>query len=192
MNQKNNLPDWKNLVETPLMMAVEYEQKSAQELVFATRNHHDLIEQRIVILRAYDTENHTIRFYSDHRAHKIRDIKYDQRVGVLFYHHDTRVQLRFQGIATVHHDDSVAEKAWRNLKDNSKVFYKNVPAPGSPLEGPEAYDRPLDPDQAYNNFCVVQVRIEGAQFRKLGKSGTGARARFKISGQDISGQWIAP
>ena len=104
--------------------------------ILATSTPDDGPDARSVVLRGVDSTHRLLRFHSDGRSAKIRQIETDPRVGFLFYDAAEDTQVRIQAVATVHRTDDAANAAWQGTRLFSRRCYLAERAPGSPSELP--------------------------------------------------------
>jgi hypothetical protein len=127
--------------------------------------YHNHPELRTVVLRDVETSMRMLRFHTDIRSAKILQLNNNNQICFLFYDSDLRIQLRCSGIATVHHLDAIAEKAWKKSRLPSQLCYTNLLPPGSVLSEPLLIDlnrKEVEEGElvlAYENFAVVNTEI---------------------------------
>lgn len=162
--------------------------------VIATRGVDGFIKARVVVLRAFDPDLATLRFHTDRRGHKIPELAADPHLSFAFYDPQARVQIRAEGTAKVHHDDAIADAAWASSQRMSRVCYGVAPAPGSAIDGPDAFNLPDDDDAiaaGRAHFCAVLCQIACLEYLFL-RHGGHRRARFVRAGDDWQGEWLSP
>ena len=150
---------------------------------------------RIVILRGADAGARQLRFHTDRRSEKVQELQRDPRIGLVFYDAAAKIQLRIDGKATLHTDDTVADAAWDASRLFSRQCYGILPGPGTPLAAsgdfalPDASDMGTAPGRA--NFCAVTVAVESLEWLYLAASGH-RRARFSWEGGALTATWLTP
>jgi pyridoxamine 5'-phosphate oxidase len=150
---------------------------------------------RTVILRGCHVPSRTLRFHTDDRSQKVQEITRDPRVGLHFYDPTAKIQLRLDGVATLHREDSIADSAWAATRSFSRQCYGIQPGPGVKLdEGkdftlPETTDEATAPGRA--NFCPVTVEVKSVEWLYLAAAGH-RRAMFNWDGAAVSSQWLTP
>jgi pyridoxamine 5'-phosphate oxidase len=150
---------------------------------------------RTVILRGCDVSSRTLRFHTDDRSEKVQEIANDSRVGLHFYDPTAKIQIRLDGIATLHRDDAVADTAWVATRTFSRQCYGIQPGPGVLLSDgkdftlPETTDAATAPGRA--NFCPITVEIKSLEWLYLAAAGH-RRARYTWDGTAVSPQWLTP
>ncbi|HAI58282.1 MAG TPA: pyridoxamine 5'-phosphate oxidase [Xanthomonadaceae bacterium] len=154
---------------------------------------------RYVVLRQVDRERGMLGFHTDRRSDKWTEIERDPRVALCFHGHN--VQVRVEGRAILHHDDAVADLAWKRTGLMSRRCYLADPAPGTvtpkPTSGLPAHlskDRPNEAESAGGrvNFGVVIVPLQRIEWLHLAFEGH-RRARLARTGAGPwRGEWLVP
>jgi pyridoxamine 5'-phosphate oxidase len=129
---------------------------------------------RTVILRAAEAESRTLRFHTDVRSEKCKDIAANPGISVVFYDEPSRTQVRVEGVATLHLDDDLADASWKAAQPMSKITYGIMPAPGLVIDHPDLVSMPepqTDVEWAREHFVVVRVQIESLQWLYLRQGG---------------------
>ena len=145
-----------------------------------------LARLRTVVLRE-TTEDLQLFFFTDSRSKKIIHIKENNKVGLLFYHPKKFLQLRIEGLATVHSNVAYTKKLWNSINSANKKDYTTSEAPGSPLGTKTAIDY-LDDG---NYFCIVEVTPFKIEYLKLGKPDH-LRIHFSKKEEVWSGEFLVP
>ena len=153
-----------------------------------------------MVIRSFDAELRTIAFHTDVRSEKIRDLRGDDRVGVLLYDRDLRIQFRGRGRASIHLDDALAEDAWNATSLSSRRCYLAPHAPSSILEGfspnlPEEFLHQVPEREVSrsgrSNFALVRCRLDAIEWLRLRHDGH-QRARFEWDeGGNRTDHWLA-
>jgi pyridoxamine 5'-phosphate oxidase len=129
---------------------------------------------RTVILRAAEAESRTMRFHTDLRSEKCRDIVANSNVSMVCYDEPSRTQVRVDGVATLHLNDELADASWKAAQPMSKITYGIMPAPGLVIDSPDVVSMPepqTDVEWAREHFVVVKVQIESLQWLYLRQGG---------------------
>ena len=145
-----------------------------------------LTRLRTIALRQV-TEDLKLLFFTDSRSKKIIHLKENNKVGLLFYHPERLLQLRVEGLATVHKDEATKNKYWSKIDPHSKKDYTTTAAPGSEL---------LDPDRVEyledkNHFCMVEVTPFKIEYLKLQKPHH-VRIRFSNRAGSWQHEYLVP
>lgn len=150
-------------------------------------------EQRTVILRKTEPAQKKLYFHTDIRSPKAAWLKKDPAISWLFYNEPLKLQLRMSAAATVHYSNDIAEEAWQQTKNNSRLTYSIADAPGKQLEEPlptgindESFLDEIIPF-AKNNFAVIETNILKIDFLFLHHT-TNRRAIFNY--QTNEAYWI--
>jgi pyridoxine/pyridoxamine 5'-phosphate oxidase len=158
---------------------------------------------RHVVLQRVDRVDGVVGFNTDARRETVRDLRAEPAISWLFYDPARKLQVRLEGVASVHSDDAVADSAWAGVTPLGRRCYGQMPAPGELLGTAEAPDitladyerlRAQDPAEvaaARVNFCAVQCRVYVIDYLYLRYRGH-LRARFERSGEEWAGVWLAP
>ena len=149
---------------------------------------------RTVVLRDVDCANRLLRFHTDIRSAKLREIAADPRVALHFYDPGQKVQLRVDGQARVHTHDVYASEAWRKTRSFGRLCYSIEPAPGVPLVDPRVARMSADGrdgDGGWQNFAAVSVLVEAVEWLYLAARGH-RRARFWWRDGELRATWLAP
>ena len=93
---------------------------------------------RTVILRQANSEDRTLVCHTDSRAPKVEEIRNQQHISWLFYHPEKKIQVRISGHATLHDDDSFADRQWADSSVTSRLNYCASHPPGTPLDKPSS------------------------------------------------------
>ena len=157
------------------------------------------LDNRIVVLRDFDAERRTLRWYTDRRSEKMAQLAADPRVVLLFYHGDERRQLRFYGSTQEITTGETRESLWKEVSPKARANYLTAHAPGTIVPAPTG-DLPDDwPEQsedderrAFAQFCVMQVDVEGADFLQLLADGSALRCGWRSSDARGTFCWKAP
>lgn len=149
---------------------------------------------RTVVLRAADGGAGVLRFHCDRRSDKATELAMNPACALAAYDAETKIQIRIEGLATLHTDDAVAEAAWAASRPMSRVCYAAEPAPGTVLPRGDAYtlaDESTAATIGRPAFCVVQVAARRLDFLYLDRRGH-RRAAWHRGEGGWSGTWLAP
>lgn len=148
---------------------------------------------RTVVLRGVDPASRRLRFHTDLRALKVAEIARDPRVAVHGYDARAKLQIRLEGVASVHADDALAGDAWAGSRPMSRACYGVSPAPGSAVAAGDAFRLPSDEaeiDAGRPNFSAVIVTVERIETLYLDHAGH-RRAAFDLSAEP-GAAWLVP
>lgn len=165
--------------------------------VVATADADSGADLRVMVLRAFDEADWSLRFHTDRRAPKVAAIAQAPQVGVLFYDRAEKVQIRCRGRARVEPDSASAQAAWDAGSNFARRCYlgegpgtvTDSAASGLPdaFEGAEPSDEQLLPARA--NFAVLMVTIEHIDWLYLAHDGH-RRAQFDLDSD--AARWVTP
>lgn len=156
---------------------------------------------RTVVLRHVDREARSLHFHTDIRSKKVKDLQADPRISFLFYDRGAQTQLRVDAVATVSHNDKVAEEAWGKLTMDSRREYLASEQPGEPSAWPtsglppEFQDR--DPtgeesEKGYKEFAVISASFSNLEWLYVCHEGH-RRARFDWTSEgELDTTWLVP
>ncbi len=140
--------------------------------------------QRTVVLRKVLPSKEML-IYTDYRSSKLQEIKQQPQVSILFYHSEKQLQIRFQAIAKIHHQDTRCLIAWNKLNDHNKKDYQIELPPGSDLPNLEE-ELSHNPSFDSNFFSMISlnpINIDVLQLSRMGHK--------RLVGQLENGEWIA-
>jgi pyridoxamine 5'-phosphate oxidase len=200
----NDPPELDSLLETAWEAAragVRESRHGWHQASIASNGPGGMPEVRTVVLRSVDSETRSLGFHTDARSGKIEQFETDDRVGLLLYDRDQRIQLRGRGKATVHRDDAFADAAWAASSLSSRRCYLAPHAPSSvlPVFSPNLPGDLLHhiPDEATSeagreHFALVRCQLDLLEWLHLRHDGH-VRARFQWDGVgDCTACWLAP
>lgn len=153
---------------------------------------------RVMVLRKADPVHGTLRFHTDARSPKVRQLD-GKPVSVLAYHAQENVQLRISGVARIGRDDAEVDGIWNQSTLFARRCYLAQQAPGTPLPGPASglpeWIEGLQPTAeqiapARPNFAVLWVGVTAIDWLHLANSGH-RRAVFR-SDDGWAGAWVTP
>jgi hypothetical protein len=151
--------------------------------------------QRVMVLRAADTQLRRLRLHTDLRSGKISHLRRDSRISLNFYDVGAKLQLRVTGTARLHAADEVARAAWLASRPQGRLCYEQQEPPGSMIPAPLA-ELPVDrryaeADDGLVNFAVMIVEVDAVEWLYLAIEGH-RRASWRWSGNAWEGSWLAP
>jgi pyridoxamine 5'-phosphate oxidase len=149
---------------------------------------------RTVVLRAFDHEAVMLRFNTDIRAEKWAELQRDPRISVHAYDPGAKVQLRIDGLASLHSDDSTAQTAWDGSRSFSQACYGVLPGPGSAMSEGDAFALPVNPQEiaaGRAHFGTVRIAATSIEWLYLAHAGH-RRAIFAPVECIWRGRWLTP
>ncbi|WP_420347499.1 pyridoxamine 5'-phosphate oxidase family protein [Pelagibius sp.] len=158
---------------------------------------------RTVVLRAADQKTATLRFHTDRRSAKVDEIAARPTVALQFYDSSRKIQLRVEGLASLHRDDPVAAAAWQATRPFSRACYRVPQAPGAVIDRP--LPAQLGPshlghagqgeagqgEAGVEHFAAVTVALRSIEWLYLAAQGH-RRARFIRTGDTWESAWLVP
>lgn len=147
---------------------------------------------RTVVLRGVEPAAFTLRFHTDRRSGKIAELERDPRVQLHLYDPGRKVQIRLDGLATVHAEGPRHAASWAATRPMGRACYRTPVAPGAESATPGvAIPPPVFDDDGLENFRVVAVRATTLDWLYLHALGH-RRARYDLTGPAPSGRWVGP
>jgi hypothetical protein len=150
---------------------------------------------RTVILRGCDPAARLLRFHTDMRSRKIDEMRRDGRVGMHFYDAGAKIQVRVDGVATLHGEDAAADAAWAGSRLFSRQCYGVTPGPGQPIAEGGSFSLPETTEEGVAggraHFVAVHLKVERLEWLYLAAAGH-RRAVFDWDGDIPSSGWRAP
>ena len=155
---------------------------------------------RCVILREFSLSERLLVCHTDARAAKVQEIAQSSKASWLFYHPQRKVQLRISGEASLHADDSFADRQWNAIGIATRLNYCAVEPPGTPLDRPSSglpdfllkkAPTVLDTEKSRRNFMAIACRIDSIDWLVLQVMGN-RRARFEWDKTGMKSTWLVP
>ena len=155
---------------------------------------------RIVVLRGVDKKEKKIWFHSDIRSNKIKILKANSDVVLLFYDKSEKIQLRISGTAKINYQNDITKKAWGKTVHMSRQCYLGDKAPGSDSsQATSGLKEDVDnlkysikeSEVGYKNFCVVETYIKSIEWLYLAAKGH-RRADFNLNEKQVEKKWLIP
>jgi pyridoxamine 5'-phosphate oxidase len=183
---------WENII------AVKGEAKSPPTITVCN-NAPEYINTYTVVLREASRDNNSLVFYTDLRSQKVDEIKQDNRITIIKYNEEGRVQVILRGTADVYHQNAITQHYWNKDGYKGRRSYLAKPAPSSVINEPKDGLEYLNGKEfnetdmeGYENFTVVKVQILALEFLKLNREGN-RRVSFNLnSNNKWQGQWLVP
>ena len=158
--------------------------------VVSTFNNGD-ITSRVMVLREFDFEKKILRFHTDNRAAKIENINENSSATVVGYDPELKIQIKLQGKASVHVNDSITEKAWNESTARSKKCYSVKDGSSKAITNPEDYDiKDFEVEEGYKNFSVLIFTFTSLEFLYLKSSGH--RRAIHNWNDEYEASWLIP
>ena len=157
-------------------------------------------EGRIIVLRGIDKKEKKIWFHSDIRSNKVKNLKQNSEVSLLFYDKSEKIQLRVCGYAKINYKNDISKKSWDKTAHLSRQCYLGDVPPGSDSLNPSS-GLTSDVDNlkytieeseiGYENFCVIETYIKSIEWLYLAAKGH-RRAYFSLNKKKLEKKWLIP
>jgi hypothetical protein len=161
--------------------------------VLATTRADGAPDARIVIVESVEAASRLIRFNTDARSPKRRQLEAVPQAVLLFFDGTTQIRARVR--VTLHRADTTARRSWNALPETQRIHYRTGLAPGTPIPREQALHRPgagAAPDTGAENYVVVEAVVTCLDWLRLDR-GAGRRAVFTWSeAGHLQGQWVVP
>ena len=200
----NNIPNYYNNIDLILdeiwsllqRGVVDRNEDFRLPVVIVSSN--DRAEGRVVVLRGVFKDKNILRFHTDFRSSKIKSLKENKKIYFVFYNKKRKIQVRAEGIATVHKDNELTKEAWTKTQMMSRKCYLSPQAPGDFIND-SASDLSKDmgseiptyeqSEVGYKNFCVIESKIKSFEWLYLASQGH-RRAKFMLD--ENKSTWLVP
>ncbi len=156
------------------------------------------VHMRTVVLRRALPLIKVLRFHTDIRSNKWKELELTPAISLLFYDASSRIQLRVKGKATLHYNDAITLEAWQNTNLSSRRCYltpftpssfSETPTSGLPVEI-EQENFTLEESEAGKHFFgIVSTQVESIEWLWLNHAGH-RRAFFDYVNE--SNSWMIP
>ena len=152
------------------------------------------INSRVIVLRGFDPEKRALRIHTDSRSRKIKDISENSDATLLGYDPGLKIQLKLHGSIDTHYQDKIADLAWRDSQEMSKVCYSVSESPGKKIDDPRNYDvdsENININEGYKNFAVINFHFNSLEFLYLRSSGH-RRSIHVWETEELRSNWMVP
>ena len=152
------------------------------------------INSRVIVLRGFDPEKRALRIHTDSRSRKIKDISENSDATLLGYDPGLKIQLKLHGSIDTHYQDKIADLAWRDSQEMSKVCYSVSESPGKKIDDPRNYDvdsENININEGYKNFAVINFYFNSLEFLYLMSSGH-RRSIHVWEAEELISSWMVP
>ena len=149
---------------------------------------------RNVVLRDFSIENLTIRFHTDKRSSKIRDIKLNQDICLIGYDKKAKLQVRIDAEAYVIENEEILLEIWQKMYPMSRECYRVVQSPGIKIESLTEVNFDEDNESnlvGFDNFVAIQCNIKSLEILYLSHTGH-IRAKYNNDNGTLKGEWLVP
>ena len=149
------------------------------------------VATRIMVLREFNLKERFLRFHTDSRAAKIDHYKNNNSASVLGYDPKLKIQIKLQGIISVHYHDYITQAAWEGSTTRSKKCYSVKGGSTLKISNPKEYDlKDGNIEDGYINFAVLIFSFTSLEFLHLKSSGH--RRVIHTWDDDLISSWLVP
>ena len=152
------------------------------------------INSRVIVLRGFDPQKRVLRIHTDSRSRKIKDISENSEATLLGYDPGLKIQLKLHGSIDTNYQDKIADLAWRDSQEMSRVCYSISESPGKEIDDPGKYDvdsENINLNEGYKNFAVINFHFNSLEFLYLRSSGH-RRSIHVWEAEDLISNWMVP
>lgn len=146
-------------------------------------------DSRTVVLRHFNPDANQLFFFTDRRSEKVKHIKINARISLLFYHPEEKLQVKCLAHATLlARPDS--EPFW-NMLQTGKESYNSLHAPSSEVG---SWEEAVQMKTTYDthDFGVIRCDLDELEVLQLAKAGH-KRGRFTFLGGSLHAcDWLVP
>jgi len=146
---------------------------------------------RTVVLRGVGHDLSEVSFHTDARSAKCRELAAQPVCAMLFYESRAAIQVRLEGSARLHRENTVAQAAWEKSSPLARRCYAIEPGPGTVIAHPLSTFFHDEESKVRERFVRVTVAIERIEWLYL-HAGGHRRALFVNDGGRLAGRWLVP
>ena len=149
---------------------------------------------RNVVLRDFSIENLTLRFHTDKRSSKIKDIKLNKDICLIGYDKRAKLQIRIDAEAYSIDDEEILLEIWQKMYPMSRECYRVAKSPGDKIESLAEIKFNDENDSnlvGFDNFAAVQCNIKSMEILYLSHTGH-IRAKYNNDNGILKGEWLVP
>jgi pyridoxamine 5'-phosphate oxidase len=151
---------------------------------------------RTVVLREAGRERSALRFHTDVRSEKAREMACNGQVALLSSDVQAGIQIRMEGLARLVEEEDERLRVWNSSRPGTLILYRAPLTPGSPIGAPHDAKPRSQPEQAhphagFEHFALVEVTVSKIDFLDV-STDVHRRARFTADDAGWHSQWIAP
>jgi 3-hydroxyisobutyrate dehydrogenase len=138
------------------------------------------VNMRTVVLRKALTTVRELRFHTDIRSKKWKELTINNSISALFYDASSRIQLRVKGKAVLHFNNDITAEAWKKTALSSRRCYLTNESPSSfsaiPTSGLtekiEQENFTLEESEVgKEHFGIVAIQVESIEWLWLHHAG---------------------
>tara|TARA_B100000900_G_C20514332_1_gene689386 strand:- start:654 stop:1232 length:579 start_codon:yes stop_codon:yes gene_type:complete len=154
----------------------------------------EYIDSRVMVLREFNHKKRRLRFHTDARSKKIKDLDISQTSSVIGYDPAQKIQIRFKGILKSSYKNKETLEAWEKSQDISKKCYSVKDGSTSIIKTPASHDFHINDvilEEGYKNFSILHFYFNSLEFLYLQRSGH-RRCKFDWSSGRLRSSWLVP
>ena len=102
------------------------------------------IESRVMVLREFNEKKRILRFHSDFRSNKIKELEKDNKTTVIGYDPNLKVQIRLIGETKINYQNEDTQKSWESSQAISKKCYSVKEGSSAKIENPTRKTEKID------------------------------------------------
>jgi len=149
---------------------------------------------RNVVLRDFSIENLTLRFHTDKRSSKIKDIKLNKGICLIGYDKRAKLQIRIDAEAYSIDNEEILLEIWQKMYPMSRECYRVAKSPGDKIESLAEIKFNDENDSnlvGFDNFAAIQCDIKTIEVLYLSHINH-IRAKYNNINGILKGEWIIP
>ena len=177
-----------------LKRAVKERNDDLHLLNFVTVDDKNKPNARNVVLRDFSIENLTIRFHTDKRSSKIKDIKRNKAICLIGYDKKAKLQIKIDADAYAIEEEEILMDIWKKMYPMSRECYRVSKSPGDKIESLNEIRFDEDDENnliGFDNFTAIKCDINSIEILYL-SSITHIRAKYYNNNGHLNGEWIIP
>ena len=140
-------------------------------------------EVRTVVRRRADRASAEVEVHTDSRSAKVAALAAEPRAALMLWDAGMRFQVRSLLRCRVL---MAGDGRWGTLSDEARWNYGAEPPPGTPIDAPDAWERP----RAREGFAAIVGEVEALDTVLLDPAGH-RRALFRAA-DGFAGRWLSP
>ena len=153
------------------------------------------IESRVMVLREFNEKKRILRFHSDFRSNKIKELEKDNKTTVIGYDPNLKVQIRLIGETKINYQNEDTQKSWKSSQAISKKCYSVLGGSSHKISDPKKYDfhmKEISIEEGYENFCTIEFKFKTLEFLYLQRTGH-RRCKFSWNAKGKKeSYWLVP
>jgi 3-hydroxyisobutyrate dehydrogenase len=151
-------------------------------------------ESRTVVLRKLERSSFTLRFHTDSRSDKYRQVLSNKNTQILLYNQKAKLQVRLKCHSINLDNEKIKQDVWNKSQEISRRCYYVPSSPSSMIDKP-ILNSDIDfknESLGYNVFSIIESNVLEMDVLELNYEGH-VRAKFEINnGKLIKAFWLMP